>query len=240
VWLLVALFVASPFILRIFVVEAFKIPSGAMMPTLLVGDHVFVSKLAGAPASGDVIVFDFPERPEHAFIKRVVGVGGDRVEAIDGRPIINGKLVPHCHAGTYEHDGKLSELYVEFLGSEPHLTLFDAKLSERKCATDSDCTDGGQTCHAQVCGVYQGPFQVPPDEVWVFGDNRNNSHDSRSWNAGVGAGVPLSLYTGKAVYFWLRLAPDLPNIGPVHGALNVGARPIQAAVDQCVKAGPPT
>lgn len=85
---------ASPFLIRWFVAEAFQIPSAAMSPTLLVGDHMFAAKGIGAPRRGDVIVFRFPKDPSVDYVKRVVAVGGDVVQ-FDGQDIVlNGRLSP--------------------------------------------------------------------------------------------------------------------------------------------------
>ncbi|HEY2369082.1 MAG TPA: signal peptidase I, partial [Polyangiaceae bacterium] len=106
-------------LLRTFVVEAFKIPSSSMVPTLLVGDHIFVNKFSYGPAipytkariwtrmppsRGDVIVFAYPENMEQDFIKRVIALPGDRLETDEGHPVINGWKVPSCLAGSYAYD----------------------------------------------------------------------------------------------------------------------------------------
>ena len=139
--------VAVAMALRAFVVEAFKIPSGSMIPTLMVGDHIFVNKFTYGPAipwtqarlwknlppkRGDVIVFAFPEKLEQDFIKRVIALPGDRLEAHHGHPWINGWEVPNCLVGPFAYDdqdpatGQMEgELYVEYLGDEAYLTFYD-------------------------------------------------------------------------------------------------------------------
>jgi signal peptidase I len=185
--------------------EAFKIPSAAMAPTLLPGDHIFVSKLSygpffpftshrlysGAfPKIGDLIVFEYPNpdstAPRQDYVKRVVAVPGDTLELDKGHPVINGWRVPSCLVGQHERrDGneapRKGSVFVEFLGDHSFLTWFD------------DGSDTGK----------QGPYVVQPGEIWVLGDNRNNSSDSRYWNQGLGAGVPIRLVKGKALFVWL-------------------------------------
>jgi signal peptidase I len=177
--------------LRLFVLEAFKVPSGAMIPTIAVGDHLFVDKSVyrrRAPRRGEVFVFKYPEHPEQDFVKRAIAVGGDTLEARGGHPIINGWEVPSCLVGTYRYaesyDGSAheGELFVEFLEAQTYLVLFD------KTGVDSD---------------YQGPYKAGPGETWVMGDNRNNSHDSRVWFGGQGGGVPASHVIGRARMVWL-------------------------------------
>lgn len=223
----IAIAIAVAFLLRAFVVEAFKIPSRSMVPTLAVGDHIFVNKFAYGPIipftntrlfsrlppeRGSVIVFQFPEHPEQDFIKRVIGTPGDRIEAVDGRPIINGWLVPRCKVGPFSYDegeGPYAhhegELYVEYLGDEAYLTFFDHTLmarEQRTCESDADCA-GGRGCVEGVCGEYQGPWVVPPNQTFMMGDNRMNSHDSRGWFGGRGGGVPFDYIRGSALWVWM-------------------------------------
>jgi len=160
--------------IRTFIVQAFKIPSGSMIPTLAIGDHILVNKLSygiripflekylvdfGTPARGDVIVFVYPEDRSKDFIKRVIGVAGDNVEVRSKKVFINGKAVDDSHA--------------HFEGYDPQL--------------------GGT-----VNGDNYGPKVVPEGHVFVMGDNRDRSYDSRFWGY-----VNLSEVRGKAfLIYW--------------------------------------
>lgn len=210
---------------RSFFVEAFKIHGGSMIPTLMTGEHIFVNKLTYGPLipftddrlfssmpplRGDVMVFKFPENKQQDFIERVVGVPSDTLEVINGRPIINGWLVPHCYVGTWGRDN--ARLYVEFLANASYFTLFAPDPThpygpdEPTCQSQDDC-GLDQTCRAGICGHYQGPSYVQRNEVWVMGDNRHNSHDSRTWRNGQGGGVPLENIKGRAGLVWMSFAP---------------------------------
>ncbi|MGO9836447.1 MAG: signal peptidase I [Polyangiaceae bacterium] len=202
--------VAVALALRAFVIQAFKIPSGSMIPSLMVGDHLFVSKFSYGPAipythtrvwtsmpplRGDVIVFASPEHPEQDFIKRVIAIGGDKLEAKNGHPVINGWEVPSCRVGSWsysDHDSPpaqhAGDFYVEYLGRESYLTFYDkpsASLPEN-----------------------QGPYFAKKGEVWVMGDNRNNSLDSRMWFGGQGGGVPFENIRGRALFVWLSVSDN--------------------------------
>lgn len=247
--ILVAIAVAMA--LRAFVVEAFKIPSESMVPTLQVGDHIFVNKFTYGPAvpysksrlwsrmppeRGDVIVFAYPEHPEQDFIKRVIAIPGDKLEARHGHPFINGWEVPSCNAGQYSYlgaqDGRKheGELYVEFLEDEAFLTFYDRGNLE------SD---------------YQGPFFVKPDEVYVMGDNRNNSHDSRMWWGNQGGGVPFINIKGRALFVWLSVAESMdwsrifaPVMGRPPGHGPFGHVPptmsqLEPGIEKCLRSRPP-
>ena len=239
--------VAVAFALRAFVVEAFKIPSGSMIPTLMVGDHIFVNKFSYGPAipythsrvwthmpphRGDVMVFAFPEHPEQDFIKRVIAIPGDKLEARNGHPIINGWEVPSCRVGPWaypDYDSPVSrhegDLYVEYLGDESYLTFYD---------------------HAShgFPDEYQGPYFAKEGEVWVMGDNRNNSHDSRMWFGGQGGGVPFENIRGRALFVWLSVSDnglDWSREGvPVMGRprLPPTASGLEPQFEQCLKSRP--
>jgi signal peptidase I len=237
-------------LLRAFVVEAFKIPSGSMLPTLQIQDHIFVNKFAYGPtvpftksrlfermppAYGDVMVFEFPDpnpqNPRQDFIKRVIARPGDTLAVESGHPVINGWKVPSCLVGNYEFregdDGshKRGDLYVEYLGEHSYLTLYE-----------EDRFDGRQ-----------GPYQVAPGEVWVLGDNRNNSSDSRAWNGGRGGGVPFANIKGRALFVWMSFGAD-GGITWDRLLVNVMGRPrlpkeapaaLTAAIDRCLATRPP-
>ncbi len=239
--------------LRALVVEAFKIPSGSMIPTLQVGDHIFVNKFIYGPAipftrsrlwthmppeRGDVIVLAYPENMEQDFIKRVIAIPGDVLEAKSGHPWINGWEVPHCYVGLYSYNESNTEtemptslqrhegdLFVEYLGDKSYLTLYDH-------------SSGGYSEH-------QGPFHAKPGEVWVMGDNRNNSHDSRMWWNYKGGGVPFENIRGRALFVWWSTfdnKTDLSRLGTQvmgHPRLPADMKNLEPAMEKCFRERPP-
>ncbi len=253
--------VAVALMLRAFVVEAFKIPSGSMIPTLMIGDHIFVNKFTYGPlvpwtdkrlfarlppSRADGMVFKFPENKEQDFIKRVIALPGDTFEAINGRPVINGWLAPHCYVGQFHTENRTSELYVEFLNERSYFTLFDVSPDEQTCNGADDC-GAGLSCRSGICGTLQGPFHASAEEVWVMGDNRNNSHDSRSWHGGLGGGVPFENIKGRAMFVWMSFGAG-GGIAQDRLFVNVLGRPtlpgseeaaLGPAVDRCMRERPP-
>lgn len=247
-------------VLRVAVVEPFKIPSGSMIPTLMIGDHIFVNKFSYGPLlpftekriltnlppeRADVMVFKFPENPDQDFIKRTIATPGDTLEVLDSRPVINGWLVPHCHVGTFQSEGKSKELYVEFLAGKSYFTLFNSMGREETCKQQSDCANG-QMCLSSICvSERKGPYKVAPNEVWVLGDNRDNSHDSRGWRGGLGAGVPFENIKGRAMFVFATFGPDNGDFWD-RFLVNVMGRPqlptsqmqLQPAVDKCLREAP--
>jgi signal peptidase I len=232
-------------LLRTFVIEAFKIPSSSMVPTLLVGDHIFVNKFSYGPAipythariwthmppnRGDVMVFAYPENMEQDFIKRVIALPGDRLETKDGHPVINGWDVPSCLVGEYAYDDAETlpphhegDLFIEYLGDESYLTFYDRSKDPQ---------------------LNHGPWIVPQGQVYVMGDNRNNSHDSRAWFGGAGGGVPFDNIRGRALFVWLsyrETGVDWTRFGaPVMGRPRApkGFDSLQPKFDECLHTRP--
>ena len=228
--------VVAALVLRIFVVEAFKVPSGSMVPTLVVGDHVFVLKRASAAERGGVLVFKFPENPQQDFVKRVAATGGDRLEVIDGRPVVNGTVVPQCFVGPYATGDRDAFLYLEKAGAHVYGVLHDRRVDAEKCETKDDCKEGKSCIHDLCVETVKGPWDVKPGEFWVLGDNRDNSHDSPMWNGGQGRGVPdeLAIGTPSMIFFGVtagRTGKSAAGV-PVLDASNAA---LQGALDRCAK-----
>ena len=217
--------VGIAFFLRAFVVEAFKIPSGSMIPTLQVGDHIFVNKFIYGlripwtniklgmnirkPQRGEVVVFKFPRDEEKDFIKRIVAVEGDTVEIRDNVLYVNGQATPREHMKgepcEYEDFDELKQqwehrrcdAWKETLNGHSYTTIFDRGSPPRSWSP------------AQQFGWPSG--KVPPATVFVMGDNRDNSHDSRYWGT-----VNYELLRGKAMIIWWSLGePEGIRVGRI-------------------------
>jgi signal peptidase I len=188
-------------VLRSLVVEAYQIPSGSMIPTLDVGDRIWVNKLIYGvrlpftaiklgthyrpPRRGEIIVFEKPDEPDKDLIKRVVAVGGDTVEMRDNTVFVNGVPTVRVHDGVHHYWDFREEREEWFEGDAD---AWREKIGSANFVTFHDL-DGGRSVFA--------PRQVPPDSLFVMGDNRDNSNDSRYWGY-----VPLNLVRGKAMVVW--------------------------------------
>ena len=184
------------FLLRSFLIEPFRIPSGSMMPTLLAGDFILVKKYTYGirvpvinrkiievkdPQRGDVVVFRYPKNPSVDYIKRVVGLPGDQILYQGKSLVINGEPVAQIPAGTYMVAGVGQSMMgasvrTELLGEVEHDILVQPDLLSM-----------------------QGEFTVPPGHYFVMGDNRDNSNDSRYWGT-----VPDQNLVGKAFLIWMN------------------------------------
>lgn len=209
------------FCLRSFVAEPFRIPSGSMIPTLLEGDFILVNKYTygirlpvidrkiidiNEPRRGDIMVFRHPPKPTDNYIKRVVGLPGDKVEYVDKRLSINGEAIESHRMEDYLTDGKiLVSQYLEKLGEEEHAILVQNGPSRIVPNTPFP--------HFQSCVYTRGDFSciVPEGHYFVMGDNRDNSEDSRAWGF-----VPDANVVGKAFFIWFNWDFKFDRLGGIH------------------------
>lgn len=203
--------IVTVFLLRSFLFEPFKIPSGSMIPTLLVGDLILVNKFTYGvrlpvinkkltdgtpPQRGDVMVFRYPPKPSLDYIKRVVGVPGDEVAYLNKKLTINGQpLVTGAVPDYFEQDAmRYFPQFEEALGRKPHRLLNDPdRPAMVQGASDFPFRDN---CRYSVEGVV---CKVPPGHYFMMGDNRDNSLDSRYWGF-----VPDQNIVGKAFLVWMN------------------------------------
>lgn len=199
-------------LLRAFVVEPFRIPSGSMMPTLLVGDFILVNKFSyglrmpvtktklvevGEPERGDVVVFRYPRDPKVDYIKRLVGLPGDRIAYRDKKLYINGREMPQKPVGWYEPVGSGERMRGAFELVE------DLEGVEHSILINPRTPDFGPGCQV----LANGEVTVPQGHYFMMGDNRDNSNDSRCWGF-----VPESNLVGKAFVIWLSIDWNRPGI----------------------------
>ncbi len=187
--------------LRAFVFEAFKIPSGSMIPSLAVGDQIWVNKLRygirvpftthrllsfAEPQRGEVLVFVCPEAPHEDYIKRVVGLPGDRVSVSDGQVRINGQLVPSQPLGQQTHWNWDAQGW----------HAFTAQAAEEQLGAHRFTV-----LHSDQAYVRQfhdrAAITIPEGHVFMMGDNRDQSHDSRAWGP-----VPFDHIIGRSTFVW--------------------------------------
>ncbi|MCI4440809.1 signal peptidase I [Tibeticola sp.] len=211
--------IVSVFLLRSFVVEPFKIPSGSMIPTLLVGDLILVNKYTYGlrlpvlrtkitegtpPRRGDVVVFRYPPKPSVDYIKRVVGVPGDEVAYLNKRLTINGQPVPtRALPDFFDEDAmRYFPQFEETLDGRAHRLLNDPDRPAMVLgASDFRFRDH---CRYSVEGVV---CRVPEGHYFMMGDNRDNSLDSRYWGF-----VPDANIVGRAFFIWMSFS-KLNRIG---------------------------
>ena len=207
------------FLLRSFLFEPFKIPSGSMIPTLVIGDFILVNKFTygirlpilnkkiveiSQPMRGDVMVFRYPEDPTLDYIKRVVGLPGDTVAYINKSLYINGTEAPRKPLPDYLHQERISysRQFQELTGAVEHAILIDEDAPAtvpfvRQFPLRDNCiyNTEGVTC------------KVPEGHYFLMGDNRDNSADSRVWGF-----VPDENIVGRAFFIWFNFG-DLKRFG---------------------------
>lgn len=193
------------FLLRSFIAEPFRIPSGSMMPTLLIGDFILVNKFTygirlpvinkkiidiNEPQRGDAVVFRYPKNPEVDYIKRVIGLPGDRISYINKQLTINGQVMKQVSLGRYQGLGQGksmtgAEILTEDLQTLKHDILINHRAPNIK-----------------------GTYIVPQGHYFVMGDNRDNSNDSRYWGT-----VPEENLVGRAFFIWMNWDWENTGIG---------------------------
>lgn len=207
------------FVLRSFVVEPFRIPSGSMLPTLQSGDLILVNKFSyglrlpvldkkvidiGTPQRGDVMVFRYPVEPDVDYIKRVVGLPGDEIAYVDKKLYVNGTEVPLVRDGDYYEPDRVSYIaqFTEKLGDNPHRILLDPRRAQ-------EYSPIWDFPHQENCQYARNGLRctVPEGHYFAMGDNRDNSADSRYWGF-----VPDQNVVGKAFLVWMNFS-DLSRIG---------------------------
>jgi signal peptidase I len=215
--------IALVFVLRSFLFEPFKIPSSSMVPTLLVGDLILVNKFdygirlpivnkkiieVGNPQRGDVMVFKYPKDPSQDYIKRVIGVPGDKITYENKRLTVNGQPVEYVPMDDYLDDERpvYHKQFLEKLPNVPHRILnMDGARTLHLSAVE-------EFPHHENCTYLYDKFTciVPEGNYFMMGDNRDNSADSRYWGF-----VPDQNIVGKAVFVWMNFS-NLKRIGGIH------------------------
>ncbi len=193
------------FLLRSFLAEPFRIPSASMMPTLLIGDFLLVNKFTygirlpivnkkiieiNEPKRGDIVVFRFPKEPTVDYIKRVVGVPGDKIAYYDKKLTINDVPAEQLSLGTYQGLGQGQDM----TGSE--------QLEENLSGVEHSILIRHES------PTVEGSYVIPPGNYFVMGDNRDNSNDSRYWGT-----VPEENLVGKAFFIWMNWDWENKGIG---------------------------
>ena len=205
-------------------VEAYVIPSGSMLPTLLIKDHIFVNKLVygirapftkswlvqfGTPKRGEVIVFRNPRQPDVFFIKRVIGLPGDRIAYINSKLYINTDLMTReLSSKKSDWDWLRDEDFRESMTTKEDYFHWEENLKGLKHSILT-------RKNVSPLSDYEGET-VPPGHLFVMGDNRDNSFDSRGWGF-----LPMENVLGRAMFVWLSCERGLPVIDFICDPLSI-------------------
>jgi signal peptidase I len=189
------------FVMRSFLFEPFQIPSGSMIPTLKIGDFILVNKFTygirmpilntvvipmNKPQRGEVMVFYPPHQPRVSFIKRVIGLPGDKISYTNNRLYINGKEIAQTELST-----TFPEIGSECMGLRSQYIVTEELLTDK--------THKMQKCEVPGGLSRDGHWTVPEGHYFMMGDNRDNSADSRAWGY-----VPEQNIVGKAILVWMH------------------------------------
>lgn len=215
--------IALVFFLRSFLYEPFKIPSSSMVPTLLVGDLILVNKYTygirlpvlnekiidvGDPQRGDVMVFKYPKDMTQDYIKRVIGVPGDKITYENKRLTVNGQEITYTAMDDYLDDERPiyhKQFSENLLGVQHRILNMDGKRTLELSAVEN--FPGREAC---VYSYEKFTCTVPAGNYFMMGDNRDNSADSRYWGF-----VPNKNIVGKAFFVWMNLS-NPKRIGGIH------------------------
>jgi signal peptidase I len=215
--------IALVFFLRSFLYEPFKIPSSSMVPTLVIGDLILVNKFTygvrlpvlnkkiidvGDPQRGDVMVFKYPKDMSQDYIKRVIGVPGDKISYENKRLTVNDKPVQYTPMDDYLEDEGL-EYHQQFMETLPN-TAHRILTNKNKRTIDLASVDNFPNRDACVYAYEKFTCIVPEGNYFMMGDNRDNSADSRYWGF-----VPNKNIVGKAFFVWMNLG-NWKRIGGIH------------------------
>ena len=209
------------FLLRSFVVEPFRIPSGSMLPTLHAGDFILVNKYeyglrfpvfnfgiteGSAPKRGDIVVFKYPLDKNIDFIKRVIGVPGDEIRYINKQLYVNGKRIEATPDGNFFD----KETYTDLKQFNENLEGVVHKIVENdKVPSMARPVQGHNGLNQCIYNTSDVVCRVPDGHYFMMGDNRDNSADSRFWGF-----VPKEDIVGRAFYIWLNIS-DMGRIGTI-------------------------